>query len=107
MLAVLVLSAPALTLYVAPLIPVVVALVTKAKAPQWVKAGVLVVLAAVSALVTPVIQNGGSLTVDRAFVGAFAVSLVGAIAAHFGIGKPLGITGSEGVIAQNVPGGLG
>lgn len=106
-LAVIVLSVVVLELYVAPLLPLVVALVTKANAPPALKTGVLVFLALVVALVAPAVQSGSSITIDGPFVGRFAVALVVAIASHFGILKPLGVTGSEGAVAQKVPGGLG
>lgn len=106
-LAVIVLSAVALEVYIAPLLPIVVALVTKASAPEALKAGVLAFLALVTALVAPAVQNGASITLDGAFLGRFVVALVIAIAAHYGLGKPLGITGSQGVVAQKVPGGIG
>lgn len=106
LLAAIVVSASALTIYVAPLIPVIVAAVTKANAPSWLKAGLLVVLSAVSAAVTPVIQNGGSIHIDRAFLGAFVVSVVAAEVAHF-LGKAAGVTGSTGLVATKISGGIG
>lgn len=108
LLSVIVLTAAALALYVAPLLPVIVQLLTKASPTNTgVKAVVLVVLAVISSLVMPVVQNGGSITVDAKFAGTLVVTLLVAIGTHFGVTKPLGITGSKGLIARKVPGGIG
>lgn len=107
MVAVIVLAVSALVLYVAPLLPIVVALVTKATAPAALKAGILVVLSVVSALVTQAIADGTDVKVDRGFLARLVVTLAVAVAAHFGVLKPAGITGSEGKVATAVPGGLG
>lgn len=104
MLAVIVISAVALALYVSPLLSLVVALITKATAPSGLKAAVLVVLSAVTAIVAPVVQNGGDLALDSKTLGAFAAVLIAAISAHFGVWKPLGLTGSAGVVsAMKIP----
>lgn len=99
MFAAIVLSAPALALYAAPLIPVAVAFVTKANAHPGLKAGVLAVLAAVTALVAPAIQNGTDIEVDGRTLGTFVVTAVVAVAAHYGLTRPLGITGTDGAVA--------
>ena len=105
--AVIVISSVALALYVAPLLPIVVALVTKSSASPGLKGTLLVVLAAVTALVAPAVQNGADINVDGKFLGSFVVTVLVALGAHFGLLKPTGITGEGGVVAEKVPGGLG
>lgn len=96
---VIVISAVALSLYVAPFLPIVVALVTKANAPPALKAVLLLFLSAVTAVVTPLIQNGGSLTIDKPFAIGFATTFVVAVASYYGLTKPLGLAGSESKVA--------
>lgn len=107
MLAAITLTSVALAIYVAPLLPIVVALVTKSTAAGWLKGSVLTVLAAVTALVAPAVQNGTDINVDGKFLGGFIVTVLVALGTHFGLTKPAGITGSDGSVAQLVPGGIG
>lgn len=106
MLGVITLHGSPLVLALAGVVPVAVALVTKAAAPSWLKFTLLAVLSAVTALVIPPLQNGGSVVINDAFWGTFLAAVITAEVAHFG-GKALGVTGSEGLVAQKVPGGLG
>jgi hypothetical protein len=68
-----------------------------------------VILAAVVALGTGAeyaVKVGG--VVDgRQFLIAMAGTFLLAVAAHFGVLKPAGVTGSEGAIAKSLPAGLG
>lgn len=105
-LAVIVLSAVALSLYIAPLLPVVVGLITKSTAPSGAKGVLLVILAGIDALVAPAVHNGTSISLDTKFLGGFVVVLVVAIAAHFGILKPAGVTGTEGKVSTIMPNGV-
>ena len=108
LLAAIVVSAVALTFYVAPFLPILVALVTKASAPGWLKAVVLLFLSGVSAAVTPVIQNGGSLEINKAFAVAFGLSYILAIASYYGLSKPIGVAGADGIVATKTAGfGIG
>lgn len=104
MLAVVVLSAAALSLYVAPLLPVVVALVTKATAPGWLKGSILTILSGVTALVGPAVQNGADIKIDGAWLGQFVVVNVVALAVYFGLLKPAGVPAA---VQAKVPGGVG
>ena len=106
-IAVIIISSVALALYVAPLLPIVVALVTKSGASPALKGTLLVALAAVTALVAPAVQNGTGIEIDGRFLGSFVVTVLVALGAHFGLLKPAGITGEDGKVAQAVPGGLG
>lgn len=107
MLLVITLSAPALTLWVAPFLPILVAFFTKRHAHPAVKAGVLAVLAVVSALVTAAIQNGSSIDLDKGFAQRLLVTGIVAVAAHYGLLRPAAVTGADGVVARKVEGGLG
>lgn len=107
MVAVITLSAPAVALYAAPLLPLVVALVTKSRAHPALKAGLLAALAFVTALVAPAIQNGTDIDLDAKTLGTFVVTVVVAVAAHYGLLKPAGVTGADGKVASAVPGGIG
>lgn len=99
-LAVIVIAAPALVLYVAPFLPAVVALVTKSTAPAPLKAGLLATLAVVTALVGAAIENGSGIELDKAFAARLAVTFALAVVTHYGLLKPIGLTGSEGKVSQ-------
>ena len=64
------------------------------------KAIVLLFLNAVSALVMPIVQNGGSLEVDRQFLVTFVLSFILSVASYYGLTKPLGLAGSDSKVAQ-------
>lgn len=104
MVAVIVLSAAALSMYLAPLLPVLVGLVTKAATPGWFKGIALTLLSGVTAAIAPAIQTGTSIKLDGAWLGQFAVVNVVALAVYFGLLKPAGVTQK---VQAKVPGGLG
>ncbi len=104
MVAVIVLIAVALAVYVAPLLPVLVALVTKASTPAWFKGVTLTLLSGITAAVAPAIQNGTGITIDGKWLGQFAVVNVVALAVYFGLLKPAGVPQK---IQEKVPGGIG
>lgn len=106
LVSVITLTAAALAIYVSPFVPMLVAIVTKSTAASWLKAGLLIVLSAVAAAVAPVVQNGGSINLDAKWLGSFATVVALAEVSHF-LGKAAGITGSDGVLARKVPGGIG
>lgn len=84
-------------------LPAAVALVTKANASSALKAWLLVGLSTLTAVLT---QFAGGFTLSE-FVTAFAVTFITAICAHYGLLKPTHVTGSDGAVANAVPGGLG
>lgn len=106
-LAAVVLRAPWLAVVVAPLLPVVVALVTNRIAAGWLKAGALASLSFLTALFAPVIQSGADFKVDDLFVGNLIVVFLVAAISHFALLKPANITGADGVVARKAPGGIG
>lgn len=87
-------------------LPAVVALVTKRVADAQLKSLVLLALSAVTGVVTQVLASNGSFDVKTAFL-AFASTFGAGVMSHYGVLKPAGVTGSEGVIATAVQGGIG
>lgn len=90
------------------LAPIVVGLVTKAAASTPLKVVVNLVVAAVAGVIGTVTIIDGVAVLSTATVGNALTTLVVSIAMHYGLWKPLGVTGSEptmGVLAPQV--GLG
>lgn len=87
------------------LLPLLVQLVVKAKAVAWVKTMVNIALSAVASALTPLLASShvNWQTVALTFVQVFSLTIV----SHYGILKPVGLTGAGGVIAALVPGGVG
>jgi beta-galactosidase GanA len=71
-----------------------------------VKAVVLLLLSALTAAGTDMLAHGGTFTVGPT-VGNFLLTFVIAVGVHYGLLKPIGVTGSLGRIADAVPGGIG
>jgi|SRR6478735_6167461 hypothetical protein len=88
-------------------IPALVALLTKAAAPDWVKAVVNLLLAAIAGVLTPMVASGTD-DIDWKVTGLTILQVfVLSVVAHYGLLKPTGLTGGAGVISQAVPGGVG
>jgi hypothetical protein len=91
------------------LLPMLVALATAQVANSGVKALVLAVLAAVSGLANELYSVGGDLGAydwNSGLANAVTTFLVG-VGLHYGLLKPLNITGRTGVIQDSVPAGVG
>ena len=98
-----------LTLIVSVLLPVLVALVSRQTAHPGLKAVLLALLAALVGFgseLLAAINSGhpydagtGALT----WLGSFII----AVAVHYGLWKPAGITGSGGAVASALPAGVG
>lgn len=98
-----------LTLLVSVVLPALVALVTKRLASPGLKAVVLAALAALLGFLSELLDalvHAGAFDVAAAIVW-WVTAFVVAVAVHYGLLKPGGITGSQGAIATAVPGGLG
>lgn len=95
-----------LTVIVAVVLPALVALVTKQTASGTVKSLVLLLLSGLSATLTQILQNSGQFDWQLT-LRDFAVTYVIAVCVHFGLLKPLTITGSDGKIQTAFPGGVG
>lgn len=95
-----------LTVVVAVVLPAVVALVTKRVASGTVKALTLSFLSLVAATLTQILNSGGSFDWQLT-LRDFVVTFVIAVCVHFGLLKPMSITGSEGRIQAKFTGGIG
>lgn len=88
------------------LLPLLVQLVIKAHTTERVKVLVNLVLTAITATLAPLAVGDGHLD-WKAIALSFAQIFGTTIIAHYGLLKPLGVTGSDGLIATAVPGGVG
>lgn len=95
-----------LTFVLGTVLPALVALVTQRCASSGLKAIVLALLAAVGGVATSIQMDGGNFDWKVALT-SFIVMFVTATATHFGLLKPTGVTGTDGLIASAVPGGVG
>lgn len=98
-----------LNIVIALVLPMLVALFTSLQASGAIKAVVLAVLAAITGLAQELINAGGVLTGfdwDTAASNMLWTFLL-AVGLHFGLLKPLGVTGRDGGIASAVPVGIG
>lgn len=84
-------------------LPMLVALVTNKVAGANVKAAILLVLGVIGAALSQTTVDGFQW---KAFGVTLVTQLLTAIASHYGLLKPLGVTGSTGAIQNAVPGGL-
>lgn len=87
-------------------LPFLVDLVTKKVAEPRVKSLTLLVLSLVAAGATTFFADPGSFD-WTGFAYGFAFTFGTAVVTLFGVGKPLNLSGKDGVIANAVPGGLG
>lgn len=104
------LSSPELLTFVLGVVlPALVALVTKQVASETVKSLMLVFLSGVAGVLTEwqdAMAAGVGMDWGNALWAAFQVFAV-AVLTHFGLLKPMGVTGSDGAIQRKMPGGLG
>lgn len=92
-----------LTMIIAVVLPALVALVTKQVASSNVKAVLLLLLSAVAGTVTSWQNTNGTFDLKDAVV-ATLLTFVIAVGSHFGLLKPLEITGSGGAIQRRTAG---
>lgn len=97
------------TLLLGTVLPAVVALVKSRWSSGRVGALVLLGLTVLTAVASEIIVDAtGAATFSWQDVAErFVLLFVVAVAFHFGLLKPTGITGSQGVIAEKVPAGIG
>lgn len=91
------------------LLPILVAVLTSRVADGAVKAFVLLLLSAVSGYLVSwlsALDNGLAFDFSQASFTA-VLGFVVAVAAHFGVWKPGGVTGSGGAVQGAMPGGIG
>ena len=93
-----------LTVVIGAVLPALTAIVTARDAPAGRKAVLLAVLSAVTGFAVAWQQDPHDWKTGA--VGAFW-AFIAAVGAHFGLLKPIDVTGSGGLIARKVPGGVG
>lgn len=98
-----------LTLLVSVVLPILVALVTQRLASPAVKAAILAFLAALLGFCSELLD---ALTSHTAYnlgpaLLTWLTSFLIAVAMHFGLWKPVGVTGATGAVATAVPAGVG
>lgn len=104
LLAVLTVSVPALSLYVAPLVTIATDALTKADVPAPIAAGVHIFLAAVATVVTSAIAARHGLRLDAAFFETFGATVAISELTYYAGTRPLGISDA---IKAHVPGVIG
>lgn len=87
------------------ILPMVVALVTRRFTDGSVKAITLLGLSTLSGVLTQVAADGGSFAFWPTVLAAMETFAMGVLA-HYGLWKPIQVTGDDGVINRLVPGGL-
>lgn len=98
-----------LTLVLGTGLPMLVAFITAQEANAGLKAVVLAGLAAVGGILQELVSVSGDLGAldwNASLANATTVFLI-AVGAHFGLLKPVGLTGSDGSIQSNVSSGIG
>jgi hypothetical protein len=86
-------------------IPLLVQVVVAKLANAEVKALILLALSAAASVLTPLLSAS---TFDWRVIALSFAQLYGtAIVTHYGLYKPTGITGADGLIANVIPGGIG
>lgn len=85
-------------------LPMLVAVVTHRLAADWLKSVVLTALTVLSSLLTTVTVASFHW---KDFATAFVLQFGTAVAGHFGLLKPTGVTGSNGLIQKMLSAGVG
>lgn len=94
-----------LTFVVSVLLPMVTALITKRWAHNYIAPIILLLLSVVSGWLTSLYATNGTFDLKTAGISVF-MSFVTAVGFHFGLLKPVGITGTDGAILKAIPGGI-
>lgn len=92
-------------LVIAVVLPNAVALVTAKVASSATKSILLLILAAIAGVVSQVVAASGTFHWKVAAI-SFAQIFIASVAAHYGLLKPTGVTGSDGIIQTSLPAGL-
>lgn len=99
-------SAAVAVFLVGTVIPMLTAVVAKRYTSSKFKDAVTIALSVVSGVLTPYVLTGGSFDFWTTVVAAL-FTYTTAVGVHYRILKPKGVTGTDGVIAQALPGGVG
>jgi hypothetical protein len=91
------------------LLPLVQQAVTNISAPPPVKVAITALMAAIVGFVTPFISGLQSWSNFEWKVAVLSIGSVflTSVLSHYGLWKPVGVTGAEGSIANKLPGGVG
>jgi general stress protein CsbA len=100
------LSTVYLALAAGVVLPNLTALLTARMATSRYKALVLAVLSVVAGAVQQVLANHGTFVPKTLALWA-GVTFMTSVVTHYGLLKPLGLTGSAGTVARTLPGGIG
>jgi hypothetical protein len=95
-----------LNMAVSTALPMLTALVTSRMASSGYKAWVLIGLAVLTGFGSSVLQNGGSFELYSS-VANILLSYAIAVLSHFGLWKPINVTGSDGAIQKKIESGIG
>ncbi len=95
-----------LNLILAAVLPILTALVTARFANSSVKALTLVALTVLSTALQAIFDDGGTLVWSE-FIYTTVFQFVMSVALHFGVLKPVSVTGENGAVATAVPAGVG
>ncbi len=87
-------------------LPLLVGLVTKRVASSGLKALLLLILSVLATLINQLIVAEGHFEMEP-FLRDAVVQFVLAVGLHYGLLKPIGVTGTNGIIQQKVTGGIG
>jgi hypothetical protein len=95
-----------LSFLIGTIIPIAVALVTKQTASRGIKAAVNALLSIAAGVLSVYVSEaqGEIVSIDvAAFVTAVGAAWITSIATHYGLLKPTGITGGEGIVQSATP----
>ncbi len=95
-----------LNLLLAAVLPMVTAIITARFANSAVKSLTLVALTVITTALQTIFDDGGQFEV-RPFLITTAMQFMLSVGLHFGLLKPVKVTGENGAIAQAVPAGVG
>lgn len=89
-----------LTVIVGTFIPILTALITKARASSAVKALTTLTLTVIAAAIQRLIEVNGVVNI-RTFLSTFAVTYIVAIASYYGLTKHVGTPAVSNVVPEN------
>lgn len=98
----LTLAAPLVTIIVSVLIPLLNGILTKVTTRAGIKAAILIILNAVSALIINGMVSDGSSTFSSTTIYNFVLGTVISIATYVGVYKPIQMTSNQGGHLANV-----
>ena len=91
---------------ISAVLPAITALATHRLASSRYKALVLAVLSVAAGAGQQILAAHGTF-IPSQLAAWSATTFLSSVAAHYGLLKPTGLTGSQGILARSLPGGLG